>query len=66
MSKNSNLTKQGVRDLNNIGPRRPKSKRLELPPDEAFMDPGTVQSSEDRDYDYSFNEFKENRRGFRR
>lgn len=36
------LTRQGVKDLNQIGrkPGQPVRKRLELPPEEAFMTPG--------------------------
>lgn len=32
MNNNNALTRQGVRDLNSLGPRKSKGKKLELPP----------------------------------
>ena len=58
-----NMTRQGVRNLDNIGSRKPKGKQLEEPPPEAFMTPGMGGG---RDQDDMLDELYENRRESRR
>lgn len=56
--KNNNLTSQGVRNLDRIGSRKPAGRRLEEPPPEAFMTPGTAERRDHEDAD----EFHDSRR----
>jgi hypothetical protein len=57
--KNSNkMTSQGVRNLDHIGSRKPAGRRLEEPPPEAFMTPGTAERRDHEDAD----EFQDSRR----
>lgn len=65
MAKHS-MTKQGVRNLDNIGSRKPKGKQLEEPPPEAFMTPGMGNGFGGRDQDDMLDEMYENRRESRR
>lgn len=60
--KKNNLTSQGVRNLDHIGSRKPAGRRLEEPPPEAFMTPGTAER---RDQEDALDELYENRREIR-
>lgn len=62
-----NMTRQGVRNLDNIGPRKPKGKQLEEPPPEAFLTPGMGEGRDQDDMErYASDELYENRRESRR